>query len=269
MARTKREQSPIGMYHVLLRSEENLFVSAEDKAEFEALCKTYFSGKRKLYSLAMMSDRIHMIFSDGGDGISEIIKPLTTSYARYYNRTYNRTGKLFTDRYKSVAATAVSDIADSVIYVDSTYEVSSVSDKAAFFKDICKKSEYEKRMAGKLEKVCMDSFDTFSKQDIIAIICRMVGISMAELDAMTSKEKREAVRVAAVCKWVSIRRMSEALGLEGAVSRETPKKAPAKKAPPAKKSEKKTEKKPDEKPTVQVEEKEEKPRNNNLSVWLL
>lgn len=280
MARTKREVSPLGLYHVLLRSEENLFPTADDKHEFEQICKKYFTDGRVLYSLAMNEYKIHLIFSDGGDGISEIIKPLTTSYARYYNRTYNRTGKLFTDRYKSTAISDEKQLADCVIYVDSTYEISDICQKDRFFEDICTKAEYEKRISGKLEKVCMDSFDTFSKDDIIAVICRMADISSSELLDMDEKQKKEIIRTASSCKWVSVRRMCEAVGIEGAVStvKKASQKAAVKNKPDANisgKTKKKNVEKTAEVPVKEnIEESieeiiEEKPRNNNLSVWLL
>lgn len=268
MARTKREVSPLGLYHVLLRSEENLFPTADDKCEFEQICKKYFTDGRAMYSLAMNEYKIHLVFSDGGDGISEIIKPLTTSYARYYNRTYNRTGKLFTDRYKSTAIADENQLTDCVIYVDSTYEISDICNKDVFFNGICSKAEYKKRISGRLEKVCMDSFDAFSNDDIINIISRMTDVDKSEILSMDEKQKKEIIRTASSCKWVSVRRMCEAVGLEKAPQKVTVKNKPARNiSDKPNKAVKETAKTP----VVETVEEivEEKPRNNNLSVWLL
>lgn len=275
MARTKRETSPLGLYHVLLRSEENLFPTADDKHEFEQICKKYFTDEKQLYSLSTDTNKIHLVFSDGGDGISEIIKPLTTSYARYYNRTYNRTGKLFVDRYKSLAITDTAQLTDCIVYVDSLYGASSVCRKDRFFAEICSRDEYEKRISGRLEKVCMDSFDAFSNDDIINIISRMTGVDKAEILSMDEKQKKELIRTASSCKWVSVRRMCEAVGLEKAVS--AVKKTTAKgtvKNKPAHNISDKPNNTINKTPEIPVEETveetvEEKPRNNNLSVWLL
>lgn len=269
MARTKREQSPIGAYHVLLRSSETLFLSDADRAVFEDLCRRYFSGKA-LYSLAMLPDRVHMVFSDGGEGVSATIKPLTTSYARYYNRTYKREGKLFSDRFKSTAAADNAQLADCVIYVDSTYGASPVCDKESFFANICSKEEYAKRINTRLGRVCLDAYDAFSDEDILTLMCRISGSDPADVSGMTDRQKRELVRAASEHRWVSVRRMSEALGLEKPVSvQKKPASAKGEEEKRSAKSEKteKTEKKTQTPPVK--EENQEKDDRRNLSVWLL
>lgn len=265
MARTKREQSPIGAYHVLLRSAENLFPSDGDRAEFEQLCRKYFTSGKRLYSLAMTNDRIHLVFADGGESPSAVIKPITTSYARYYNRTYKRTGKLFADRYKSRAAADTAELADFVIYVDSTYGASVLRDKTDFFETVCPRAEYERRVSGRLEKVCLDAFDAFSNDDILNTICRMCGISRAELDGMSERDRRAAVRSASVCRWVSVRRMCEAAGIEGTVSAARPQSA--KHSEPYAAAAVTQSDTAVEKPSETQTEKEDDRRN--LSVWLL
>lgn len=263
MARTKREQSPIGVYHVLLRSAENLFPSDSDREEFEQLCRKYFADGKHLYSLAMTNDRIHLVFADGGESPSAVIKPLTTSYARYYNRTYKRTGKLFADRYKSRAAADTAELADFVVYVDSTYGESELCDKTDFFETVCTRAEYERRVSGRLEKVCLDAFDAFSDDDILNTICRMCGISRAEFDGMTEKDRRAAVRAASVCKWVSVRRMCEAAGIERAVPAARSRSAEHTAADEAAETVQSDTEKPSETETEREEER------RNLSVWLL
>ncbi|MGN0107971.1 MAG: hypothetical protein ACI4A5_09800 [Hominilimicola sp.] len=99
MAREARKISKSGNYYVVLKGEE-LFVTDEDKKMFlEILEKNFATGIVHGYEL--MQDEIRLVVKEGEKGISMTMKPVTTSYARYFNRTHDREGKLFTGRFKS------------------------------------------------------------------------------------------------------------------------------------------------------------------------
>lgn len=216
MPRAKREQSPINSYHVLLRGEQPLFPSNTDKAVFLELCKKYFIGDIKLYALAVLSDRIHLVFEENGGGASSIIKPLTTSYARYYNRTYSRSGKLFTDRYKSVAISDKQQLTDCVVYVDLMYGESDICSKTEFFNNICASDEYRRLMDNGVKNVCIDAFDLFTNDDILSMMCRITGEDISAVNSMNIIQKREFLKKAASAsayKWVSKSKMASALGV--------------------------------------------------------
>lgn len=102
MAREKRQISPTGIYHVLLRGIDELFSEKDDFEEFIAVLERYFeNADSKLLGYALMKNRVHMIIDEGNNRISAVMKPICTSYARYYNRVHDVQGKLFYDRYKS------------------------------------------------------------------------------------------------------------------------------------------------------------------------
>lgn len=256
MARTKREQSPIGGYHVLLKSVEPLFPNEESKNVFKELCIRYFP-ENSLYSLALLPRCVHMVFSDGGRGASGALKPLTTSYARYYNRTLGHTGSLFDGRFRSEAASDNSELADFAVYVDSVYGTDGMFPKDAFFKNVCPGDEYRRRMNGRLKRVCIDAFAEFSDAQIFEIICRINGVSSKNAAAFTEKEKRALVKNASAQKWVSMRRMSEAAGLAATAVREKPRAAKRDK--------------PSDAPAPAAESSRESGggRKQDLSVWLL
>lgn len=102
MARQKRLTSPTGMYHVLLRGIDELFSEEKDFKEFEELIKKYFDNSdASLLGYVLMKNRVHLAIAEGKSGLPAVMKPICTSYARYYNRVYGLQGKLFYDRYKS------------------------------------------------------------------------------------------------------------------------------------------------------------------------
>ena len=100
MARKARELSKSGMYRVTLRGEE-LFKSDADKAVFRELLTKYFETG-EIYGMSLEKTEIDLVVKEGENGISMTMKPLITSYARYFNKTHSITGKLFSDRFISV-----------------------------------------------------------------------------------------------------------------------------------------------------------------------
>ncbi len=99
MAREARKKSKSGNYYVVLKGDE-LFVTEEDKQRFrEILEKNFASGIVR--GCEFMKTEIRLVVKEGDRGISMMMKPVTTSYARYFNRTHDREGKLFLGRFRS------------------------------------------------------------------------------------------------------------------------------------------------------------------------
>ena len=102
MARTKRTTGISGVYHILLRGQDKLFTDDMDYQTFLRTLREYFDGSRSfLLGYTLLPNRAHLIIDSGREPLAALMKPLCTSYARYFNRTHQKTGKLFYDRYKS------------------------------------------------------------------------------------------------------------------------------------------------------------------------
>ena len=99
MAREARKISSAGMYYVVFRGDE-LFKSGEDKTVFCQMLDKYFANG-EVYGFNLTKTEIRLVVKANENGISMTVKPLTTSYARYFNKKYNLTGKLFFGRFKS------------------------------------------------------------------------------------------------------------------------------------------------------------------------
>lgn len=107
MPREKRCISENGVYEITVRTRDLiLFRDEEDRVKFTALLGAYFADDAQVYGFAFAETNAHFIVGTGNKGIAERIKPMLTGYARYYNKKYIRTGKLFFDRYKSVPVSA-------------------------------------------------------------------------------------------------------------------------------------------------------------------
>ena len=101
MAREARKKSSTGLYHILIRTGDRIFLDDSDREQFCQLLKEYFSVTAVLYGIRISDRKIHLIADEKKTDIASVIKPFCTSYARYYNRVHSVNGKLFEGRFKS------------------------------------------------------------------------------------------------------------------------------------------------------------------------
>jgi hypothetical protein len=146
MARKGRIKSGLGLYHTVLRGQKNLFVEDEDYFEFINTLKRYFvNNGSHLYAYSLEKNKVHLVFFTPED-ISYVMKPLLTSYARYFNRTYNKNGKLFYDRYMSEPIEDTNTLKKAVVFVNERKKAIHTS-KAEYIDkaDICDVSKFDKK----------------------------------------------------------------------------------------------------------------------------
>ena len=104
MPRSKRKQSPTGMYHVMLRgiNRQNIFEYREDYKWFlTCLSDAKKKSKIKLPGYCLMNNHVHLFIIIGDEPIGVVFKRISVKYALWYNRKYGRQGPLFQDRFKS------------------------------------------------------------------------------------------------------------------------------------------------------------------------
>ena len=54
-----------------------------------------------IYAFCLMTNHVHLMLRTIGKDLSEVVKSLAVSYARYYNHSFSRRGYLFQDRFRS------------------------------------------------------------------------------------------------------------------------------------------------------------------------
>jgi REP element-mobilizing transposase RayT len=104
MPRLARKHSESGIYHVMLRGidQGQLFYDDKDRSAFmERLEKSKESYGFCLCAYCLMANHVHLLIREGEFGLPLSMKSVATSYARYFNARYDRTGYLFQGRYKS------------------------------------------------------------------------------------------------------------------------------------------------------------------------
>ena len=113
MSRKPRVHSSTGIYHVMLRglNGQDLFRKEEDYLFFQKrLLQLSHPTDAKgmpmepfchIYAYCLMTNHVHLMLKTAGKDLSEVVKSLAVSYARYYNTVMARRGYLFQDRFRS------------------------------------------------------------------------------------------------------------------------------------------------------------------------
>lgn len=223
MPRTKREVSSTGIYHILLRGYDKLFYSDIDYTEFLNTLHKYFTNAgHKLFAYALSPSAIHLVLFEGELGLSAVMKPICTSYARYINRTYNRVGKLFYDRYKSAVIENGDSLIDNVVYVNKLVAKTSVDeytskpytcDVSLFFKKTDGQATYISRMQDSIKVMCLDDYENMTGKQITYYIQQLTGLSAQKIKALPKQERDAALEILRNQKWISARRLAEVTGV--------------------------------------------------------
>ena len=113
MARKARRHSNTGIYHVMLRgiNRQDLYHEESDYLFFLERLHLLAHPKNEknepasplcdIYAYCLMTNHVHVMLATKEKELSDVVKPLAISYARYYNTKYSRCGYLFQDRFKS------------------------------------------------------------------------------------------------------------------------------------------------------------------------
>ncbi len=107
-------------YHVYARgaSKQSIFLDDADYAYFQRLLARYlseeqqyskegapyphFRGQAELLAYCCMPNHFHLLFYQVEQGaMSKLMKSVMSSYCRYFNLRYNRSGSLFENRFKA------------------------------------------------------------------------------------------------------------------------------------------------------------------------
>lgn len=116
-----KQYSPESYYHIYARgaSKQSLFPESVDKLHFISLFARYLSDTPQtssegvayphykswveLLCFCIMGNHFHLlIYQNEINGMSRFMQSLMTSYARYFNNKYRKSGPPFESRYKAV-----------------------------------------------------------------------------------------------------------------------------------------------------------------------
>ena len=219
MARTGRATSKMGIYHVLLRGMNELFLQDKDFGEFVSALKKYASlGTIKVYSYTLLKNRVHLVVGTTGS-VGIALKPLCTSYARYFNRTYQREGKLFYDRLKSEPINSESELKNVVSFVNrissslgENYMYSSLSDDG---REICVPGILSQRelLDTTVSEMFIEDYDCLSVEEIGQYVHALCGVSPDAFSSLSPQEQKDALAILTKKRWIAKNKLYDILDI--------------------------------------------------------
>lgn len=254
MARKGRTASKLGIYHVLLRGVNMLFDSENDYAEFYGILKKYTGEKSfRLLSYVLLKNRVHMVIDTLGEDIGKVLKPVCTSYARYFNRVHGGIGKLFYDRFKSEPIDSQEELKAVVAFVNAVSVRNnavhtSISDSGRKICDYISNGLSESDFTDtQIVSIFMEDYDCISRSDLDDMIYALSGVMPEDFKKLDKSAQEQAFAAITAKKWLSKTKLYDVLGIKRDASVSKPEKM-----------------KKVQKQTVDTEEKK-----RELSVWLL
>ena len=105
MSRVARRLSETGMYHIIFRgiNRQNIFEEPVDYEKMkEILRRVKTEMEYEMYAYCLMTNHVHLFIKEKNVGeISKIMTKILSHYATWFNKKYDRSGALFSNRYKS------------------------------------------------------------------------------------------------------------------------------------------------------------------------
>lgn len=147
-----RVDEPDSYYHVYARGvdKREIFLDDWDKAYFISLLKRYLSDEQEisrgrvypnyasqvdLLAYCLMDNHFHLlVYQEDMGSVSGFMRSLMTSYSRYFNLKYERTGALFETKYRASRISNDAYLIHISRYIHlnppqwKTYEYSSIRD---------------------------------------------------------------------------------------------------------------------------------------------
>ncbi len=120
MGRHHRDFSQSEWFHVFNRGadRQDIFSADRDRTLFESLQAEAFDRfDIGLHAYALMTNHVHQLVRAPNGGLSEAMQRLCGRYAAAYNERTERTGSLFTGRFRSVPITSEAQLIWSGRYI--------------------------------------------------------------------------------------------------------------------------------------------------------
>ena len=251
MARQKREVSKTGIYHILLRGVNSLFLQDSDFENFLSILKEKTKSKGvKILAYILLENRVHMVIDVKNENVGTVLKPVCTSYARYCNRMRGISGKLFYDRFKSEPINSKAELLDAVAFINFIAKGHKNSKFSSLENPLCtvKDSTMTAKQAKSTEfsHLFMEEYDCLSKAELTNCIYAICGVNPKDFKTLSPKKQGELIDKVTKDRRISKSKVYEVFG--------------AKKPQGVK---------PKKKVAEVLQNNQEKSKKKDLSVWLL
>lgn len=121
MSRIARQDMPGTFYHAMCQgiNKEYIFNDTYLKEKYKSIVKEKIKDKNiKIIAYCIMDNHVHLLLNAyKNNDMSKFMQQLNTSYARLYNKTKNRVGYVFRDRYLSKTINTELQLQRCMVYI--------------------------------------------------------------------------------------------------------------------------------------------------------
>ena len=121
MSRFPRNYIKTIFFHVITQgiNKSYIFEKSEDiKYHIKTMYKLSAQHEIKIIAYCIMNNHVHMLIeTDDIKELSKYMQRLNTTYAKYYNKKYNRIGYVFRDRYKTEGIYSEEQLYNCIKYI--------------------------------------------------------------------------------------------------------------------------------------------------------
>lgn len=120
MARTSRQQSESGFYHVFARGSgrQLIYEDDEDRMRFlDIMLEAREDSGLELVAYCLMGNHYHEAVNADFGRLSEFVRKVNHDYALYFNKRHGRSGHLFQERFGSEPIEDDSYLLEAVRYI--------------------------------------------------------------------------------------------------------------------------------------------------------
>ena len=237
MPRTAREQGKTGYYHIITRgnAKQILFEDNKDYSFYIHLISKFSKETGVVINAyCLMDNHVHLLVYDPEFNISQMMKKIDVTYAKYYNEKYDRVGHLFQGRFLSEEIDNESYLLTAFRYILQNPEVAGVAiaseyrwssyryydtintfvDTDVFVGIIGDWEKYTKYVSEKCSDRCMD-LESLSNDDewALTILKDTIGVSSGTVLQTLSKHDRDKCILKLRDKGLTINQISRFTGL--------------------------------------------------------
>ena len=121
MARISRKSTKSNYYHAMVQgiAKEYIFEENSFKNEYkDLLMKKAKLNNVLIISYCIMSNHVHVLIkTENSKNLSKMMSQVNSSYGKFYNRTQNRVGYVFRDRYRAEPIFNINHLQNCVRYI--------------------------------------------------------------------------------------------------------------------------------------------------------
>lgn len=195
MARNSRKDFPGLFHHIMSQgiNKEYIFNNDNLKNTYKCIIKEKSQKNNvKIVAYCIMDNHVHMLINiEKVEDMCKFMQQVNTTYAKFYNKSYNRVGYVFRNRYLSKSILDKKQLKKCIVYIHRNPVVAKIVEK----EDKYDFSSYNEYLQEKNKIICSDSskilFGEISKSEFVQYFKELHEYKDDELKEFDNFEEKE------------------------------------------------------------------------------